>query len=98
MIKITGIIRKVNDAQTFNTFTKRTFWIEDVSDKYPNTYELETWKNDCEMLDKCKVDDIITAYIDLKGKQYTGRDGVDRVINSFKCWNIEKDGILEKEI
>ena len=97
MIKITGTIKKINNIETFKDFDKRTFWIEDVSDKFPNTYQLELWKADCPMIDKYKVDDIITAYIDLKGR-YWKKEDREGVLNTLKCWNIEKDGVFEKEI
>ena len=100
MIKISGKIKRVFDSETFGadkTFEKRNFWLEDISDKYPNTWQLELWKQDCVMIDSYKVGDFVTAYIDIKGK-YWERNGKEGVMNTLKCWNIEKEGKPYKEI
>lgn len=99
MIKINGTIKKILPTQTLSGgFEKRIFWMQDDDPKFPNTFQLECWKADTIMLDEYKVEDKITCYIDLKGKQFPGRDGEDKVTNTLKCWNIEKDGKLWKKI
>jgi hypothetical protein len=98
MIKINGTIKKILPTQKLSGgFEKRLFWLED-DDKYPNTLQLECWKTDVEMLNDFNVGDIIIAYVDLKGKMFMGRDNEEKVLNSLKCWNIEKDGKLFKKI
>lgn len=100
MIKISGKIKRVFEAETFGTektFEKRNFWLEDISEKYPNTWQLELWQQDCPMIDSYNVGDFVTAYIDIKGK-YWERNGKEGVMNTLKCWNIEKEGKPYKEI
>ena len=100
MIKISGKIKSVFEAETFGTektFEKRNFWLEDISEKYPNTWQLELWQQDCPMIDSYNVGDFVTAYIDIKGK-YWERNGKEGVMNTLKCWNIEKEGKPYKEI
>ena len=97
MIKLTGVIKKVFPTETFNNFEKRVFWLDDQADKYPNIHSLELWKNDVEMIDHYKVGDFVTAYIDIKGKYWEKADK-SGVINSLKCWNIEKEGVSFKNI
>jgi single-strand DNA-binding protein len=97
MIKLSGKIKKVFNTETFNTFEKRTFWLEDVSEKYPNTWQLELWTSDIDMIDHYSVGDFVTVYIDIKGK-FWSRDGKEGVMNTLKCWNIEKEGKPFKEI
>ena len=99
MIKIVGKIEKVFPKQTLSGgFEKRVFWLNDESDKFPNTFQLELWKADADMIDKYQLGDTVTCYIDLKGKVFTGKDGEERVTNTIKCWNIEKDGELSKKM
>ena len=97
MIKLQGKIKKVFDSETFNSFEKRVFWLDDVSETYPNIWQLELWNKDCVMIDSYKVGDFVTVYIDIKGK-YWARDGKEGVMNTLKCWNIEKEGKAYKEI
>ena len=98
MIKITGKIRKKFETNVFGQgFEKRLLWLEEVSEKYANTWQLELWKDDCKMLDSYEEGDYVTCYVDLKGK-YWSRDGKEGVMNSIKCWNIEKDGKAFKDV
>ena len=97
MIKITGRIKKVFPTEVFGGFEKRTFWLDDEAEKYPNTHSLELWKADTEMIDSYEVGDQVTCYIDIKGKFWEIADK-EGVINSLKCWNIEKDGQTFKKI
>lgn len=97
MIKLSGKIKKIQETESWNNFEKRCFWLEDIADKYPNTWLLELWKTDTAMIDEYKVGDFITCYIDIKGK-FWEKEGREGVINTLKCWNIEKDGKSFKEI
>lgn len=102
MIKITGKIKKIfptiQKPQSEGFFFKRMFWLEEVAEKYANTWCLETWKMpDCDMLDSYKVGDYVTCYIDIKG-QYWKKDDKESVTNTLKCWNIEKEGKLFRKL
>ena len=99
MIKIFGTIEKIFPTEIKgNGFEKRIFWLKDNDEKFPNTFQLECWKADTPMLDSYSVGDKVTCYIDLKGKLFLGRDGEDKVTNSMKCWNIEKEGKTWKKM
>ena len=97
MTKLSGVIKKVFNTESFSNFEKRIFWIEEIQEKYKNTFQLELWKKDVAMIDSYKVGDYVTVYVDLKGKHWQNAEK-EGVMNSLKCWNIEKDGILFKEI
>lgn len=99
MIKISGKIKKIEPTQTLSGgFEKRIFWLQDDDEKFPNTFQMECWKSDVNMLDEFKEEDSVTCYIDLKGKKFMGRDGQEKIMNTIKCWNFEKDGKLCKKI
>jgi hypothetical protein len=97
MTKITGKIKKIFPTETFGGFEKRIFWLDDQAEKYANVHSLELWKNDCEMIDNYEVGDVVTCYIDIKGR-YWEKGDKEGVINSLKCWNFEKDGQTFKKI
>ncbi len=99
MNKLSGKITKIFDTASFGTFEKRKFWLEEVtnSERTPNTWELELWKGDCNLIDRYKEGDYVICYVDVKGKVIpNGKDGKDWVANSLKCWNFEKDGVTAK--
>ena len=97
MIKVSGKIKKIFDSAVYGTFEKRVIWLEEVSEKYPNTFQFELWNEDIAMPDSYREGDYVTCYIDLKGK-YWDKGDKDGVMNTLKCWNIEKDGKSFKEI
>ena len=98
MIKVSGKIKKIFTTEVYGNFEKRFIWLEEITDKYPNTWQLELWQNDCIMADSYKEEDFITAYLDIKGKYWSKDDGKEGVMNTLKCWNIEKEGKTFKEI
>lgn len=103
MIKLTGVIKKMGNVESFGQsdkpFNKRIFWIQEISDIYPNTWQLEFWQDDCQMGDSYGEGEFVTCYVDIKGKAFMKRDGSgEGIINTLKCWNVEKDGKTYKEI
>lgn len=100
MIKISGRICKIYPTVTRSeSFRKRIFWLAEQATEYaPNTWELELWNKDCDMIDAYNVGDFVTCYIDIKGKQYTKANGEQAIMNTIKCWNFEKDGISVKNV
>jgi hypothetical protein len=99
MIKISGKVKQIFETKVFGNFEKRTFWVEEVAEKYPNTWQLELWKDDCNMADSFSEGDYITCYIDIKGSAFQKKDGSgESVMNTLKCWNVEKDGKTFKAI
>jgi hypothetical protein len=104
MIKLSGKIREIFEIDSFTSaegknFDKRAFWLEDTANSYPNTWQLELWNKDCAMIDSYNVGDFVTCYVDIKGKSFEKRDGSGKgIINTLKCWNVEKEGKTYKEI
>jgi hypothetical protein len=103
MIKLSGKITQMNPMESFGTrekpFKKVLFWLQEISDMYPNTWQLEFWQEDCTMASAYNVGDFVTCYVDIKGKTFEKRDGSGQgIINTLKCWNVEKDGKTHKEI
>jgi len=103
MIKLSGKIKKKFETAVFGNFEKRTLWLEEVTsdNRFPNTWQLELWKEDTKMLDSYEEGDYVTCYVDIKGKlipKEKSRDGDEWVSNTIKCWNIEKDGKAYKSM
>lgn len=103
MIKLTGKIKRKFDAQVFGNFEKRVLWLEEETnnERYPNTWQIELWKEDVKMLDSYEEGDFVTCYVDIRGKlvpKDKSRDGDEWVSNTLKCWNMEKDGKIYKAL
>jgi hypothetical protein len=102
MITITGKLTKVFEPQQkTDKFTVRKFWVTDKltgSERFPNDWEFQLWNSDCTMIDNYQVGDILTFYVDIRGRLWTRQDGSQTVQTDIKCWNVEKEGKLYKPI
>jgi len=103
MITLTGKLTKVFDPQQkTEKFTVRKIWVTDKltgAEKFSNDWEFQLWNNDCTMIDSYNIGDILTFYVDIRGRIWTRpADGSQSVQTDIKCWNIEKEGKLHKAI
>lgn len=90
-ITITGTIKQIFQSEVFGNFEKRVFWVEETTDKYPNTYQLEFQQGECNRLDSFKSGDQVECSVDVRGRWYS-KNGKEGVINSLKCWRLIKQG------
>lgn len=94
-MEITGKIKKVmNEQQVTEKFKKREFVIT-TKDKYPQDILLQLTQANCEIIDNFSVGDEIKAHFNLRGKEYTNKEGKVSYFTSIECWKIELAG--EKE-
>lgn len=88
---IEGVIYKINNTERYTDFFKRTFWVQELNVKYPNTWQLEMWHDDTEILNEFSIHDIVQCEATLKGKLLEKRgSGEQFVINILKCDSIIK--------
>lgn len=90
-ITITGTIKQIFHSEVFGSFEKRVFWVEETTDKYPNTYQLEMQQGECNRLDGFKAGDKVECSVDVRGKWWN-KNGKEGVINTMKCWKLVKQG------
>lgn len=89
-IKLSGIIETIFPSEIIGTsFEKRVFYLQEHGSQYPNTWQLETWNGDCNILDNFKNGDHVVCSVDVRGKAWKKGDRAG-VINTLKCWSITK--------
>ena len=88
-MEVIGKIKVINNAETFGTFTKRS-WVVTTSDQYPQEIALECHQDKTSLLDNFKVGDDVTASINLRGKEWINPEGVAKYFNTIVSWRIEK--------
>lgn len=89
--KFIGTIVTIFPVETFGNFEKRVVWVLDSSGKFPNTYAVEFWQNDVNMMDSYRAGDNVEMSIDVRGNHWK-KNGKEGVINTLKCWRVEKVG------
>lgn len=100
---IIGVIKKINEIQTFNSGFKKRELILTINDRYPQDICIEFIQEKIDLLDSCKEGDNIKVFINLRGREWTSPDGVVKYFNSIHGWRIEKinnsinDNFMEEE-
>ena len=86
---ITGTIKVINATQQITEkFKKRSFVIT-TEEKYPQDIELETVQENVTILDGLKVGDRVEVSYNIKGREYTKKDGTTAYFNSIQAWRID---------
>jgi len=88
-MEITGILKLVKETQQISDkFQNRKFVITTL-DQYPQVIELELQGNYCDIIDSYKVGQEIVCGINLRGREWTNKDGNVFYFNSIVCWRIQ---------
>ena len=89
-MEIKGKVIQVNPVQTLgaNNFKKASIWIE-TADQYPQTIEIEFVKDKADEIQTIEVGSDVTVQIDIRGRKWTGNDGVEKVFTSIQGWKYE---------
>ena len=85
--KIGGTLKVIGDIQTFPSgFTKREIVIETHDDKYPQLVSLSLLKDQTSLTNGMQTEDLVTAYFNIRGREYDGR-----YFNDLVAWKLTKD-------
>jgi hypothetical protein len=82
-VSVIGATQKVSDK-----FTKRDFVIE-TADQFPQLISLQVTQDKCGLLDSIKLGSEVTAHVNIRGRKWTDKEGVDKYFNTLECWKIE---------
>ena len=89
-MEIKGKVIQINPVQTLgaNNFKKASIWIE-TADQYPQTIEIEFVKDKADEIQAIEVGSDVTVKINIRGRKWTGNDGVEKVFVSIQGWEYE---------
>jgi len=82
-VSVIGATQQVSDK-----FAKRDFVIE-TQDQFPQLISLQVTQDKCGLLDSIKLGSEVTAHVNIRGRKWTDKDGVDKYFNTLECWKIE---------
>jgi hypothetical protein len=90
-MQVKGTIKRINaEQQVSDKFKKRTVHIETEAE-YPQTIELQFTQDKTSLLDGFVDGQSVTIDINLRGREWTGNDGVLKVFNTIEGWRIASD-------
>lgn len=91
MAQTHGIIKSIgNTISVSEKFQKREFVLETDPDKpYPQTILFELQQASCDIIDAYKEGDSVSVDYNLKGRQWTDKQGDVKTFNTIQCWKIQ---------
>ena len=89
-----GILKRIGkEKQVTETFKNRTFDIETVGDKYPQTLRFELNQDSCDIIDTYAVGQEIDISYNLRGREWQKTPEDDIVVfNTIVAWKIQPVG------
>lgn len=87
-MEITVEVKKVKHTeQVTEKFKKREVIVTDNSNpSYPQVLSLKVTQDKCDKVDNIKSGDTIKASINLRGREYTDKNGKEMVFNTIEMW------------
>ena len=88
--EVTGTVLVIMDTQQItDTFKKREFAIEVPDGNYPQQVKFQMTQDKTALLDNYKPGQQVKVVFNLRGKQYTKKDGTTDYFTNLDCWRIE---------
>ena len=94
VLKIKGTVYKVSQEEVKSEkFKKREVILEVIEGTYKQYLTVQFSNAKCDLLNNVRQGDMISVSINLKGRLWTGADGVEKSFNTFEGWQIETDSL-----
>ena len=102
MFTLSGTVEKLSPVQHIGekNYPKQLVWIQ-TAGKYPQTIELEAFGDRANDTSILSIGDQVDLTFDLKGRKWTGKDGIEKWINNWKNnnWkNANKKDVKNKDL
>ncbi|MBV7440123.1 DUF3127 domain-containing protein [Weeksellaceae bacterium TAE3-ERU29] len=89
-MEVIGRIKKILEAQTFNSgFTKQELILL-TQEQYPQTLSIEFLQDKVNLLSNFNEGDEVKISINLRGREWVNPEGITKYFNSITGWRIEK--------
>ena len=94
VLKIKGTVYKVSQEEVKSEkFKKREVILEVIEGTYKQYLTVQFSNAKCDLLNNVRQGDMISVSINLKGRLWTGADGVEKSFNTIEGWQIEVDSL-----
>ena len=87
-MKVQGTITEIFDTQEVSDKFKKREVVIKTDDQYPQELLIQFTQTKCEALNTYKVGDSVTIDINLRGRRWTNKEGVDKFFNTIEGWKI----------
>jgi len=85
------LYKKFDTVQVSDRFQKREFVIEVQDGAYPQLVKFQMTQDRCSTLDPVNVDEMIKVSFNLKGREYTNKNGEVMYFTNLDAWRVESN-------
>jgi single-strand DNA-binding protein len=98
VLKIKGTVYKVSQEEVKSEkFKKREVILEVIEGTYKQYLTIQFSNAKCDLLNNVQQGDMISISINLKGRLWTGNDGIEKGFNTLEGWQIESDSLASTQ-
>lgn len=91
-MEISGKIKVINPTkEVSDTFKKRELVVT-TQEQYPQHILIDFIQEKCSVLDSFNLGDEVSVSINVRGKEYTNKNGEVNYFNQLQGWKIERTG------
>ena len=85
-------IHSIGETQNVSaTFSKREFVVE-TQEEYKQYLLMQVVNDKCNVLNNFQVGQLVSVSINLKGRLWNDKEGVEKCFNTIECWKINAVG------
>ena len=89
-MNVKGKVKVIFEEQVISDkFKKREFVVIDESSQYPQELLIQTSQDKTSLLDGLKEGQFVNVSINLRGRMWTNKEGVDKYFNTIEAWKVE---------
>ena len=91
-MEISGKIKVINPTKEVNDTFKKRELVVTTDEQYAQHILIDFVQDKCAILDSYKVGDAVSVSINVRGKEYTNKNGEVNYFNQLQGWRIERAG------
>jgi hypothetical protein len=89
-MEIEGKIKVINPTKEVSDSFKKRELVVTTDEQYPQHILIEFIQDKCSALDNFKVGDGVSVSINVKGKEYTNKNGEVNYFNQLQGWRVSR--------
>ena len=89
-MELLGTLKLVRAEQVVSASFKKREFVVTTEEQYPQDIQVEFTQDKCDLLNSYKVGDKVKVGINLRGREWTNKQGEKVYFNTIQAWNIFK--------
>jgi hypothetical protein len=89
---VSGTLYKKNPIQVVSEKFKKIDFIVKTDGEYPQYLQIQAGNDKTSLLDGLHGGDRVICTVNVKGRLWTGSDGIEKCFNSLEIWKLDKQG------